>query len=678
MFLPWAQAGAGTLRVELKGSSPEPLIPLHHARIFLNGLLLGAMHWNGFSPCIVTFPATNWVAGTNSVTVEGYSEAGESDGATFYIDSFDVAYDKLAKASGDVVLCSAGSNAVMTVSGFTMSDITVYDVTDPLRPVRLTGAGVVVDSPGAGEWRVTFVPQSPMRRYWVMAGASWAPIRVTGRPAARWSTADHQAEHLVVYHESLRTGAESLAAYRSGRGLVSLAVDVEDLYDEFSKGLVTPHAIRSFLTYARANWIRAPDMVVLAGAGNWDYRNVRNITNDPCLIPPVMVDTPDGLVGVDMPLGDTDGDQIPDVVIGRLSVLTSNQMADALHKIEAMEALAPTVAAISMVTDMNDLGLGVERGDFAANSDSLAAYISAPYGVDYNYGQTASNMTEVRERFVAALNEPRTLLTYMGHANDSWLGSGAGVLSSTQLSRLTNDVPSVLLGMTCLFGRSTHPYSSGDGFAEQLVRKSTGGLAAVWSCAAQSDSADNTLLGSWMMRSCFRKNGIRLGRAMKEAMVGYSREAAFHPWVLATYSLIGDPGMNLGLRNGEPATYEEWQQAVFTTGEQADPLVSDPDADPDYDGFSNQQEYLAGTLPKELNSRLSLTTVTYSGAGGYSIRWASTSNRLYAVEWSTNLLTGFQTRVDHIWAVPPENLFTDPLESGGAPVFYRVQLMDSL
>ena len=674
--LPWAQVGEGGVRVELKGSSPEPITPPHHAMISLNGLLLGSLDWSGYGVGSMTFPATNWLAGTNTVRIEGYLQPGDTAGATFYIDSLDVSYQKKFMAFGDVLLCSAESNVVVSVGGFTRADIQVLDVTDPIRPIQLKGDGVVIDSPGAGQWRVTFAPDSPMRRYWVMAGDPVSSVKVVGRPGNRWRTPDHQAEHIVVYHDLLKAGALALVDYRCAHGVASLGIDVEDLYDEFAYGLFTPHAIRSFLSYARSNWSHAPDMVVLAGAGNWDYRNIRNTTNDPCLILPIMVDTPDGLVGADMPLGDTDGDQVPDVVIGRLSVLTSNQMWDAVRKITAVEAAATNMAVVSMVTDANDPSLGAERGDFANNSDYLASFISPPYVRDLNYGLTGTNMTLVRERFVAELNQPRTLVTYMGHANDSALGLNRDVLTTNETSRLTNSVPPVLLAMTCLFGRSSYPYSTGDGFAEQLVRKSTGGLVAVWSCAALSDSADNTKVGSWVIRACFRKNGIRLGAAMKEAMVAYAKDGAYRPWVLETYSLLGDPALDLALRNGEPATYDEWRRLNFTVKEQADPLVSDTDADPDHDGQSNLEEFGTGTLPKDAGSRLWINAVAASESEGCSIHWPSVSNRLYSVEWATNMLDVFKTKADHIWAAPPENLFKDGLEPGGAPVFYRVKLMD--
>lgn len=48
--------------------------------------------------------------------------------------------------------------------------------------------------------------------------------------------------------------------------------------------------------------------------------------------------------------------------------------------------------------------------------------------------------------------------------------------------------------------------------------------------------------------------------------------------------------------------YDAWRASYFTPSEQADPLVSGPNADPDQDGMNNFQEYVHGTLPKSSNT----------------------------------------------------------------------------
>ena len=92
--------------------------------------------------------------------------------------------------------------------------------------------------------------------------------------------------------------------------------------------------------------------------------------------------------------------------------------------------------------------------------------------------------------------------------------------------------------------------------------------------------------------------------------------------------------------------------------------------DSDGDGMTDGDEMIAGTRPKEASSLFRFT----AGAGGGSnlvLAWTSSSNRQYAIQASTNLVTGAWTNVAaNIAARPPQNSYTS---SVGAvkTIFYR-------
>ena len=58
----------------------------------------------------------------------------------------------------------------------------------------------------------------------------------------------------------------------------------------------------------------------------------------------------------------------------------------------------------------------------------------------------------------------------------------------------------------------------------------------------------------------------------------------------------------------------EWKAQYFTPAELADANVSGDNADPDHDGHTNQQEFIAGTDPRDAESVLKIKAVEWSGA----------------------------------------------------------------
>jgi len=67
----------------------------------------------------------------------------------------------------------------------------------------------------------------------------------------------------------------------------------------------------------------------------------------------------------------------------------------------------------------------------------------------------------------------------------------------------------------------------------------------------------------------------------------------------------------------------------------------DPNADPDHDGMSNLQEYLAGTNPNDANDYLRITAISVSflvgGNDNDTLVWTSHPTRQYRIQQRTNL-----------------------------------------
>jgi hypothetical protein len=98
----------------------------------------------------------------------------------------------------------------------------------------------------------------------------------------------------------------------------------------------------------------------------------------------------------------------------------------------------------------------------------------------------------------------------------------------------------------------------------------------------------------------------------------------------------------------------------------------DPYADPDHDGLNNLAEYMAGTNPNDAQSLFAFLSVSPDTPAGVQVVWSSVAGKLYTVQRSNNLLSGFATLRSHVAATAPQNTYHDSSATGSGPYFYRL------
>jgi len=117
--------------------------------------------------------------------------------------------------------------------------------------------------------------------------------------------------------------------------------------------------------------------------------------------------------------------------------------------------------------------------------------------------------------------------------------------------------------------------------------------------------------------------------------------------------------------DGAAADYDAWAAGIDWNG-----AAAGRDDDPDGDGLSNVEEFLAGTDPLDANSVLKITGIR-PVANGVEIRWASAAGKVYTVEHAQTLGGPWLPVKSGIVAEGEASRFTLPGADGG---FFRIVL----
>ena len=122
-------------------------------------LNLDAPNWSGASAHSVRAEIDQSLLndGDNTVVVSG-----AAGGSIFYVNTIDVAYQRHYVAVNDMAQVQAGGNTVISIDGFTGSDISVFEITNANKPKFIKA--VTIDTGALGQ-RVSFRAGSPLSTY---------------------------------------------------------------------------------------------------------------------------------------------------------------------------------------------------------------------------------------------------------------------------------------------------------------------------------------------------------------------------------------------------------------------------------------------------------------------------------------------------------------------------------
>ncbi len=511
--------GDATLRVTLQGVTKVS----HSVSVLFNGIEAGSIQFEGQELRTEEFQlaADTLLAGVNSVIIA--SSGGETDMSL--LDSIELAYRHTWDADGDELRCVLPAGTRTTIRGFSTPELRVIDVTDPDRPCELRPT---VRKDGASYAVVVAASIRGARELYAFADTrAMQPAGIVRNRPSRRHEGLAGAWIAMIAHESLLPELAPLEALRRSQGYTVAAIDVADLYDEFTFGAKSPDALKKFLTTVPT----APRSALLAGDASVDPRDFLG-RGDFDLVPTRLLDTSYLETASDDWFGDFDGDGIPEVPIGRLPARTPEEARTIVAKIVGYESGGDGAWArdVLLVADRN------EGFDFEAATRDLASLVPSDLAVrEVFLGQ--GDPAAARDELLAGLAAGGLFVNYVGHGSvEIW---SRGVLTSRDVRVLANGprLPFVAI-MDCLNG-FFHDVNS-ESLAEAFLQAEDGGAVAVWASSGLTDPTGQVELDRALLRALFDGRGRTIGEAVREAKAATGSDDIRKSWIL-----LGDPATRL-------------------------------------------------------------------------------------------------------------------------------------
>lgn len=566
---------AGVLSIDVSGGSSYPNAdPDHRFRVLINGAEAGQIVFDGITAHSASFdvPGAILREGTNTVQMESMATGQQID--RLYVERISIRhYGVLRAAEGRVKFaatdllttreaifgadfsagesiqlpCGAGCEQ-FEVSGFSSSDVVALQVSD---------VGVVELTDLAWE---QVGGQLTARVRALLFGTSDGGMGLAGQlvltersraelPSVRPSIAlDHpmaggNADLMIIASARFAGSMGALVAAREAEGLRVRVVDVAQIYEHYSNGIIDPEAIRRFA--ADANAQLSTRYLLIVGGDTYDYLNRLNLGSISD-VPTIYRKTHEfvSFAPVDGEFGDFDQDGRPEVAVGRLPARTSAELSSLLAKV--LQPLPSNPRSLVFVSERTNAAEGI---NYAAQADQLLLALGPGWegsqtriNLD-SYPASAAGTASARSDLMQEVSVGRNWVAFYGHASPAtW--SRESLLQGSQLGALLNNVGKapVVTEFGCWGGYFVEPTYTTMNHA-WLLTQERGARAMIASSSLTETPSDKAIAAALIAQ--FATPGIRLGDALLNARREVWATAPEMKDVVMGMSLFGDPTARL-------------------------------------------------------------------------------------------------------------------------------------
>ncbi len=458
-----------------------------------------------------------------------------SSGIKVYLDYFEIEYKRKLEATGDYLLFfSKDTSSVIEyrLANFSNSNIYVFDVTDSWDVKMIDGAFI-----SGGE----IIFQSNEERYNVSKYIAVnqttfkIPQNATSITTSNIKSNITGSELIVISNKYFRTQVEKYVNYRMNQSPYKLSTSafyVDDIFNEFSGGLLDPTAIRDFIKFAYDNWQIKPFYVLLFGDGDYDYLNTIKENVDKNFVPTYQtiesLDEISSYVMDDYYTRVSGVDRKADLAIGRIPVQSESEAESVINKIIDYENYLEKGiwrSTITLIADDGPQAVGKDDGSLhTRQSENLSAkipkyfYQNKIYLAAYPtvYTGLGRRKPDVNKAIINSINNGTLLVNWIGHGNpNTWAHEYVFEKAST-IPQLKNKNYFFLTAATCDFGKYDDPNEQSS--TEIMLSMANSGAIGVFTAArvvyADANAEINDTFYTYLFsRLDENKFPIRIGKA---------------------------------------------------------------------------------------------------------------------------------------------------------------------
>ncbi|WP_157972070.1 type IX secretion system sortase PorU [Pleomorphovibrio marinus] len=372
-----------------------------------------------------------------------------------------------------------------------------------------------------------------------------------------------QVSLLIIAPPLLKNQAQRLANHKTGKGLPTQVVEVQQIYDAYANGNPDISAIRNFIADHHHQYGTLKN-VLFFGKGTFDYKG--KLGGRPNLVPtytsrsslnPLTTYSSDDYFGfVEYGQGEwgenTEGDLKLSIGVGRIPATTVAEAREIVNKIIAYENPSLTKGdwkrKVMLIADDGDNNIHLRDAESHASylSENHPEFVLEKVYLDrfeqVNVGN-AQRSPQAQESILEWVKEGGALINFIGHGNETTL-TAEEIITAADIKDWPENVKlPIFVTATCEFGRHDSPFIRSG--AEDLLFASGKGAIGLLTTGRPVFSSINFSLNKAFIEAVFTKaegEYLSLGEIFM-----LTKNNSLNGPLNRNFSLLGDPSLRIPL-----------------------------------------------------------------------------------------------------------------------------------